>query len=369
MSKRDEFKDKIKMTLAIRCAGICNFPGCGRSTFGPHKTDPTKCVKLGDAAHIHAAASNGPRYCPEMTPEQRKDISNGIWMCCNHARQIDIEYESFTAETLQIWKVKAEAQAREWLLRGDRSLPYEGTTLISLGFKAIFYAIWLRIDGNNWTFEIVSFLEGTMEDIVHYSSNFHSIIQNERFIVVESQGDARILLKQPEIILDGNKKIIQFSVEDKFRATDPEKFGCDLALDFSNESFDLMLNGNGDLSMVSGVNSAIQHISTSLSMPRGSYIFDTNIGSQVSYYYHKYGENLGLLSRLIKMEIIRLSLVDKTESGLPMLHCIDHVEKVTLLTTELKEHRLEPIITLIWGNKKKWEDKVPIFVEDTVKIS
>jgi hypothetical protein len=43
----------------------------------------------GKAAHIHAAAPGGRRYLASMTPYERRDISNGIWLCSHHADLID----------------------------------------------------------------------------------------------------------------------------------------------------------------------------------------------------------------------------------------------------------------------------------------
>ena len=55
---------------------------------GPH-SNPQKRVSIGEAAHITAAAEGGPRYNPDLTPEERSSIENGIWLCKSCARMID----------------------------------------------------------------------------------------------------------------------------------------------------------------------------------------------------------------------------------------------------------------------------------------
>ena len=72
---------------------------------------------VGTAAHICAAAPDGPRYDSDQTPMQRRASENGIWMCRNHGTAIDSKDPEFTAETLRAWKSRAESEARERVLR------------------------------------------------------------------------------------------------------------------------------------------------------------------------------------------------------------------------------------------------------------
>ena len=80
MIMRDDFSQKTKDTLSERVGGKCSNPNCRRETKGPH-SDAQKRVSIGQAAHITAAAPGGPRYDPNLTPDQRKDIDNAIWLC------------------------------------------------------------------------------------------------------------------------------------------------------------------------------------------------------------------------------------------------------------------------------------------------
>ncbi len=56
---RDEFAIAVKDTLAKRVGFRCSNPGCRKPTSGPQE-DPSKSVNVGVAAHITAAASDGP---------------------------------------------------------------------------------------------------------------------------------------------------------------------------------------------------------------------------------------------------------------------------------------------------------------------
>jgi hypothetical protein len=79
-------------------------------------------MSMGTASHICAAASGGPRYDGNMSPEQRRSVTNGIWMCRNHGTTIDSTDPKFTTEVLRTWKKEAEAESRLRVLNGSMPL-------------------------------------------------------------------------------------------------------------------------------------------------------------------------------------------------------------------------------------------------------
>jgi hypothetical protein len=117
-SSRDEFTPSTKHKLADRAGHVCSMPGCGARTTGAKKGDAEGVVRLGQAAHITAAAQGGPRYDGNLSSEQRRHISNGIWLCLTHAAAVDADDRQFTVETLKAWKRDAEEQSWAALMRG-----------------------------------------------------------------------------------------------------------------------------------------------------------------------------------------------------------------------------------------------------------
>jgi hypothetical protein len=58
-----------------------------------------------------AASPAGPRGDVTMSPQERADPSNGIWLCRNCGTIIDDAPSAFPVEGLRAWKIHAEAAA------------------------------------------------------------------------------------------------------------------------------------------------------------------------------------------------------------------------------------------------------------------
>ena len=112
MSTRDNFSPATKETLAKRVGWRCSNPDCCKLTIGPHE-EATKSVNIGVAAHITAAASGvgAKRYDPNLSTEERKAITNGIWLCQNCGKLVDSDEQKYSVDLLVNWKREAEDRA------------------------------------------------------------------------------------------------------------------------------------------------------------------------------------------------------------------------------------------------------------------
>lgn len=119
---RDDFSPKTKELLAKRVTYRCSNPDCRKPTIGPN-SDSKNSISIGVAAHITAASVGGPRYNEDLTPEERSDIDNGIWLCQNCAALIDRDPLRYTIQLLDEWKSNAEDEAFQALQKGN----YSGT--------------------------------------------------------------------------------------------------------------------------------------------------------------------------------------------------------------------------------------------------
>ncbi|MBR4102004.1 MAG: HNH endonuclease [Oscillospiraceae bacterium] len=105
---RHDFSQAIKKQLCANVGGKCSNPNCRKATTWPDYTG-TKSDSIGEAAHIYAASTeDGPRLNPQMSVDDIKHISNGIWLCSNCHTMVDRDVQRFPAELLKKWKHDAE---------------------------------------------------------------------------------------------------------------------------------------------------------------------------------------------------------------------------------------------------------------------
>lgn len=118
----DEFPPAVVRSLELAAGTRCSAPFCRQDTTGADAIGDV--VRIGVAAHITAKSPKGPRYDASLSSTQRKSPSNGIWMCQDHARLIDVEDPRYPPELLREWKRLAEQRPLA-AMHGDESLLLE----------------------------------------------------------------------------------------------------------------------------------------------------------------------------------------------------------------------------------------------------
>lgn len=141
MANRDNFSKSTVDLLAKRVGYLCSNPDCRKHTIGPND-NPEKSTTIGIAAHITAAAPDGPRYNVMFSIAQRTHIDNGIWLCSNCATLIDKDEAKFTVALLEQWKRETENELLEHLLgkrqrTPDKKIPFLEADLVWNGGSRI----------------------------------------------------------------------------------------------------------------------------------------------------------------------------------------------------------------------------------------
>lgn len=138
-SRRINFSPDTKLKLAKRAGFLCSYPRCLIPTTGPTVDDEGKdsAAGIAVAAHIYPASKNGPRKRDGLTPEQIRDISNGIWLCRTHGTLIDDFQDKFPAE--EVIEMKKVREFAQWLCL---KLPEVAFLVGFIGVKRLDAIVW-----------------------------------------------------------------------------------------------------------------------------------------------------------------------------------------------------------------------------------
>jgi hypothetical protein len=200
-----------------------------------------------------------------LTSEQRSDISNAIWLCATHADLIDRDEVTYTGDVLRAMKRSHEAKCAA--RQRNAGLPGGPTAdLIAIGPDIVFVGEFLGVDGSTWTIHLQNFVEGDLHTLLRYIERYRQTAAVDRYILVNSLGDGRVLSDPPSMTTDRTAgytvRCPVYQSADRIRATD-------LPTDFAlSENHDLMVK-SGSIAVVSGVEALPQKVKTCLSHQKG----------------------------------------------------------------------------------------------------
>lgn len=357
--RRDDFSKPTIRALALRAGYCCSLPECGRSTVGPSDSGPDKHITIGVAAHIAAAAPGGARYDANMSPEQRSSISNGVWLCQDHARLIDVNPDAFPTHLLhEIKQVHESAQAAR--LAGSSSPPAE-TDFIALGPDIVFTGELIGVAANTWSFRLDHFVIGELNDLIGFAERFSALPSYDRFVLVNALGDGRQLAAAPRWSKDDRQNLLAVEVVQSTPRTDAHHLPMDLAL---SSDHDLFLVG-GDLATVSGLEALPQKIQTCLSTNRGELLYQPSWGTRIREYSEVFFGS-PWLPRLIKLETIRMACIPYAEheasSPQTPLMAVRKVNLVEMLSTEGSDGFFPFRLQMQVEGVGAWHCEIPIYI-------
>src|ERR1700674_5558571 len=88
--------------LYARSGNVCAFPDCRKVLVSEEGSGPM--VVLGEAAHIVAETTGGPRGTSPMTLEERNRSANLLLLCSRHHQLVDAQPATYTVEVLKQMK-------------------------------------------------------------------------------------------------------------------------------------------------------------------------------------------------------------------------------------------------------------------------
>jgi len=364
MSNRDEFSEKTKTAVAARAGWLCSFRGCAKPTVGPSEESSESITKIGEAAHICGAAPGlgSRRYDASMTPEARADISNAIWLCADHAKLIDRDEATYSAETLRTMKREHEAECAKGIRLGkSHDL---GAALLAVGPDVVFTGDIQSIEAGSWVLHLKHFLVGDIHKVIAFIDGFSKAAAADKYVLSNELGDGRVLSAAPKLEKQNDGYRIICPVASSFPRVDAQNIGSDMAL--HPETFDLYVDASGDIARVSGLDYLPQRIQTSLSMQRGESFFHRSAGIRFYEYYQAYRDS-PWLPLLMKLDVVREASIPFTDTILnreyTQLSCVTRVIDFQLLADKPEPNNRLPIrVVFDVQGVGRWEHDLKIYM-------
>lgn len=361
MSSRDDFTAKTKSALALRSGYKCSIEQCGVATVGPSDESKMAVANIGIAAHICAAAEGGRRYDSLMSPEDRANISNGIWVCATCSALIDRDDVKFTVERLHEMKQAHEKRCANEIgkLSQSSNLVYG---LIALGPTVIFVGEVIGITESCWTIRIDHFVIGDITQLIALINNFSEMHDTNRYILSNEIGDGRVVDSAPRLKKDGVNYVVECPIRSSFLRRRVQDLGTDLALSPNKDIF----SKNGDIAIVSGLSALPQKIEINLSTQKGERMFRPESGVAIREYYEILGST-PWFAQLIKLEAIRLSAIPLLDSlsqrEYTPFQCVERVNDVEVLNTTPDNKRLPIRVSFDVKGVGNWTHTLGIFLD------
>ena len=359
MPLREEFPLKIRQAVALRAQYTCSFPACRRPTAGPSDESTSAVASIGVAAHICAAAPGGPRYVAAMSSEERKGIGNAIWMCATHATLIDQDVAKYTADVLIGWKRGREREAAAALEGTARGTTHTASReVIEIGPGVVAMAEMTAGAGATWEFALDHFIVGDFHDLVRFSEDFEKISAYDRYVLVESFGDGRVLKTPPRWNRNTGRLVVTTEVFPRFARERAQDLGRDVAL-----------GANGDITLnwetIAGVEALPQKLMLCLSYQKASNFIHGDFGTKVAEYHSLY-RSTRWLKTLMKLEAIRLASIPYADATLKTEYtpfvCVDRVHDFCLLDGGLAGSWCKAFIDLEVNGLGRWSTELSVFI-------
>jgi len=358
MSNRDEFPEKTKRALALRANHHCSFRECPQPTSGPSDESPDAVSMIGKAAHIHAAASGGPRYCESMSKDERCSIENAIWLCATHADLIDRDEITYTADRLREMKAEHEKRCAEKL-----SIPPSAGeavfNLIAIGPEIVFRGEFLGINNGVWSFHLHNFVDGDVYNLTLFVNCFEKNLISDRYILVNDLGDGRVLRDRPcfskETTGGYTIRCPVFPSADRIPAVQlPRRWA-------RSEDHDL----KGKWAMVSGLDALPDQVKNCLSLQRGESPIHREFGTRFAEYYNLLCDS-PWRDCFLKLELIRQAAIpylDPTNGQqYTPLQCVERVLDIKTLANAPANNWLPVRVKLNVKGVGIWERDISVCI-------
>jgi hypothetical protein len=328
---------------------------CKRSTSGPSDESPSAVTNIGVAAHISAAASGqgARRYDPNMTSEERRHISNGIWLCASCSVLIDRDEERFTIAELRRIRDEHEASRR---IDGDNEI--DRSNVIAIGHDIITAGDILCTGPEGFKVRLLHFVQGSGRDLMRFVNEFQRTDVGDRYVLLNELGYGGLLAETPKVSRQG----VDYELEFKFLERTSR---CN-----ATQNIVSMCAETGRL--IEGMDALVQNFERTLGMARGEWFADLELGSHLADLYWRY-HGSPWFEPLAMNEIVRLASIPKRNrlTGVdttPFL-CVNRVNRVSVTSFELVEQKLKIEVDFEVEGVGDWSGALSVFISTPEQLA
>lgn len=345
-SNRDNFSPATRNALAGRAGYRCSI--CKTPTIGPSDESPASFMNVGIASHITAAAPGrgARRYDSSLTPEQRSDIDNGIWLCRGCDGIVDRDAARFPTETLK----RIRRDHTEFSRLGTRVKAEVG--LIAIGPNIVAGGQVIRFNASGIVLHLAFFLLGSADDLFTFVRSFDAQSPLSRYVLLSELGFGGLLEEAPTITREGAAWSMTFQwLPDARRRSASELAGI----------------SRHTGKMISGERYWKQAFEAVLEQPPGTWFADMESGSHLSELYETLSGSTWF-EHLVKCELVRLACIPaparlgRQTSEYSPLVCVKRILGVRIMDTTLVNERLRLEVDFDLEGYGRWTGDMSLYI-------
>jgi hypothetical protein len=294
-----------------------------------------------------------------MTPEERKHIDNGMWLCATHARLVDRDEDTYTIEELRLMKKEHEAVCAA-RIRSPQSGGLATIDLIAFGPDIVCTGELVELGQVRWLLKLSHFVMGNFDTFASLIDSFDRVQSSDRYVCFNSLGDGRLLSAAPVLKRMDGGLYAECAVASNFPRISAGELGSQMAI--SEETGDVYIE-NGEIARVSGLKSFPQMLKSVLSIQRGEFFLDRAYGVRFAEYLEAF-RGTPWLAELLKLDVVRQASIPyksaTNQQAHTPLNCVERVTGLQVRQEDIAAGRLSIGLELEVNGIGHWTGEISV---------
>jgi DNA-binding XRE family transcriptional regulator len=240
--------------------------------------------------------------------------------------------------------------------------------LVAFGPDIICTGELLSVDVSAWAIQVRQFVIGDFNGLVDFIDRFASSPGGDRYVLVNTLGDGRVLAEAPAVSRSGDGYLVRCPVAPNFPRIEAGQVGSQWAL--SPETNDVFIE-KGQIARVSGLDALPQHVRTCLSLQRGESMFHRDYGVRLAEYFNAFRES-PRLGQFLKLELIRQAAIpyhdELQNKQYTPLSCVEGVWGIEILAEAPENGWLPVRVDFDVCGVGRWQQELSICMPSVAKL-